>query len=458
MSTITDFDIKPLLDEVVGPVLVPRDDGFEAEYAGFNLLARHRPAVIVGATGPADVMAAVRFAVDRGLPVAVLATGHQHFDPADGSVLITTARMASVQVDAANRAVRVTAGTVWRQVIEAAAKEGLAPLNGSSPGVGVIGYVLGGGQSPTMGRTYGWAADHVRAIEVVTADGALRRVTATEDADLFWAIRGAKSNFGVVTAIELDLFPVTEYYGGGIFFEARHTAAVLTAYRELITDAPDELNSSIALLRLPPMPFVPEFAQGRLVVHLRISYLGSTEEGERLLAPIRLAAPAIVDMVAMTPYELCATIHQDPTDPVPYLDRTFLLGELTAGAVDRIVELAGPDSDFRAQIVDIRHLGGALGRPGKSPNAVGNRDAQIVILAAALGGPDETELAIGDVEELLTALQPWSTGRKYLNFMSSHDAPEEAYSTETLQRLQTVKATYDPGNVFCSNCHNILPA
>jgi FAD/FMN-containing dehydrogenase len=208
----------------------------------------------------------------------------------EGAVLITTGRMDGVEIDPAARTARVAAGAHWQQVVDAATPVGLAPLNGSSAKVGVTGYVLGGGLSPTMGRTYGWAADHVRAIEVVTADGTWRRATPTDEPHLFWALRGAKGNFGVVTAIEIDLFPVTTYFGGGLFYAGEHTAAVLHAYREWITTAPDELNSSVALLRLPPLPEVPEPLRGRLVVHVRVCHLGSVSDGERLVAPLRAVA------------------------------------------------------------------------------------------------------------------------------------------------------------------------
>ncbi|CAL9641685.1 Mitomycin radical oxidase (plasmid) [Streptomyces sp. enrichment culture] len=151
----------------------------------------------------------------------------------------------------------MTAGARWQQVIDAAAPLGLAPLNGSSPLVGVIGYTLGGGLSPTMGRAHGWAADHVTSLEVVTADGELRHVDAASEPDLFWALRGGKSNFGVVTAMEFALFPAARLWAGGLFYDGADAAAVLHTYAEVTADAPDELSSSIALLRLPALPVCP---------------------------------------------------------------------------------------------------------------------------------------------------------------------------------------------------------
>jgi Berberine and berberine like len=322
----------------------------------------------------------------------------------------------------------------------------------------MAGYVLGGGHSPTMGRTYGWAADHVQALEVVTAEGALHRVTGSCDAELFWALRGGKSNFGVVTALELDLFPVTTYFGGGLYYDGAHTATVLHAYRQWIAQAPEELNSSVALLRMPPLlPSVPEPLRGRLVVHVRVSYLGSPEDAERLVAPLRALVPPIIDTLAQMPYAQYASIHQDPSDQMPYQERTGLLRELTAEGVDALVQAAGPDSGSGIAIVELRHLGGALARPPKLPNAVGNRDAALTIIGVALGGPDEITSALAQTEELLMRMAPWSTGGRYLNFMSGAEPVETAYSAETYQRLRTVKTAYDPRNVFRLNNHNVLP-
>ncbi|WP_433559017.1 FAD-binding oxidoreductase [Pseudonocardia xinjiangensis] len=396
--------------------------------------------------------------MQHGLPVAVVCTGHQPFEPVQGAVLITTSRMDAVEIDVAARTARTGAGAVWQQVVDAAAPAGLAPLNGSSAKVGVTGYVLGGGLSPTLGRTYGWAADHVRAIEIVTADGELRRVTATAEPELFWAVRGAKGNFGVVTAMEIDLFPVSTYFGGGLFYAGEHTEAVLRAYREWITTAPDELSSSVALLRLPPSAEVPAPLRGRLAVHVRVCFLGPAVEGERLVAPLRALAPTIIDTVMPTPYRAFASVHQDPVDPVPLRMRNALLTGLTDEVVDALVAFGGPGSGCGLTVLEVRHLGAALARPAAVPSAVDARDAGVSVWGAAIGPAEATAPAIAQLDRLITRLRPWSTGRRYLNFMSGADGAECAYTAQTYQRLRTVKRAYDPGNVFRLNNHNIPPA
>lgn len=358
--------VTTLAAVVTGPVLMPGDEGFTEECAGFNLLVEHRPAVVVGAVDAFDVQAAVRFAVANRLPVAVHCTGHQPFTDVAGGVLITTGRMATVDIDPVHKLARVGGGALWGQVVSAAAAYGLAALNGSSPTVGVVGYTLGGGFSPILGRTYGWAADHVRAIELVTADGMLRRVTQFSDPELFWAVRGGKSNFGVVTALEFDLFEVTRFYGGSLLYDGKHTASVLHAYREVVARAPKELNSSVALLRMPPLESVPKPLRGKLMVQVRIAHLGSAEEGAELVAPLRMAAPPIEDTLADMPYVDNAAVHQDPVEPMPYRERSVLLSTLTGDLVDLIVRLVGPDSGAEPTIFEIRHLAGALAGPARS--------------------------------------------------------------------------------------------
>jgi hypothetical protein len=457
---LSDQDIAALAQEVSGPVLTPGDASYAAENATYNLAFAHHPAVIVGAAGPGDVQAAVRFAAAHGLPAAVLTTGHQAIMPADGAMLITTSRMAAVSINARERSARVGAGTRWQQVVNAAAVHGLAPLNGSSPLVGVVGYTLGGGLSPTLGRAYGWAADHVRAIEVVTPDGVLRDVTPATEPDLFWALRGGKSNFGAVTALEFGLFPVRRLYGGGLFFSGRYAARVLGAYRTFTLNAPDEMATSVALLRLPPLPSVPEPLRGTFTVHVRFSYSGPARAGERLVAPMRAVAPALIDTLGEMPYSRFAEIHSDPVDPAPFLERSAMLRTYTPETVDTLIDLAGPGADCPLAFVELRHLGGALSRPPAIPDAVGNRDAAFAFWIVAIGTPEDGAAAMKYADVVLGRLSPWSTGGKYLNFMSSEDASAQktraAYSGVDYERLQAIKAEYDPANMFRLN-HNIPP-
>jgi hypothetical protein len=454
-------DVEALSASVRGPVLVPGDEGYDEERAGFQAGFRHRPAVIVGAVDAEDVRAAVRFAAEGELPVAVQSTGHGIVTALDGEgVLISTRRMKGLTLDAEAGTVRVEAGVIWEQVIEEGARHGLAPLSGSAPHVGVVGYVLGGGTG-LLGRQFGYASDHVRAIDVVTADGERRHVTAACDPDLFWALRGAGANFGVVTAVETALLPVATVYGGGLYFEADSPVDLLRAYREWSLTVPEELTSSIGLMKYPPLPVFPEPLRGRYVAHVRIAFNGGAEEGDRLVAPLRALGPRLIDTLGEMPYEEVGSIYHDPTFSHAYFGGNVLLRELDPTALQTVIDLAGPDSSVPC-IIDIRHLGGALSRPPAEPGAVGGRDAEYVLRVMTGGAAAPSTTARPVHQRLYDALKQWTIGRS-LNFVYNDGAPvpedqvRDLYDADSYERLRRVKALHDPGNLFRAT-HNIPPA
>ncbi|GII84231.1 oxidoreductase [Sphaerisporangium siamense] len=442
-----------------GPVFRPGDDGYDAERSGFNLTVDHHPELIVGATGPDDVIAAVEYAAARGLAVAVLTTGHGPAVPADGQVLVTTRRMSDVRVDPAARTARVGGGVRWRQVLPETVPHGLAPLNGSSPNVGVVGYTLGGGVGP-LGRSYGFAADRVRRVDLVTADGRLRQVTADGDPELFWAVRGGKGNFGVVVGLEFDLVPVSRLYGGGLFFPAEATADVLHAYSRWLPAAPEEMSSSVLLVTFPPIPEVPEIFRGRYIAHLRLAFTGIAEEGERLVRPLREIGSQILDTLGEMPYTEVGTIFNDPTEPARVYDSNISLHTLDEGAVDTLLSLAGPDTGSPL-LIEMRQLGGAYARPPAIPSAVGGRDAAYTLFAASILEPGQEDAIRRAHEQLAEKMRPWATGGTVFNFSGVADATPErvklAFTPADYARLAKAKATYDPDNMFRVN-FNIPPA
>ncbi|QIQ03147.1 FAD-binding oxidoreductase [Streptomyces liangshanensis] len=456
-------DIRALTVDVAGPVFLPGDNGYTEEATGFNRAVTHRPAVIVGAADAADVMSAVSFAGRYGRPVAVLSTGHgPSGDVPEDAVLITTRRMTGLSIDAGERTVRVEAGVNWRQVVEEAAGHGLAPLVGSAADVGVVGYTLGGGLSVTMGRAFGWAADHVQWIDVVTADGELRHASRDSEDDLFWALRGGKSNFGVVTAMEFSLFPVTQLYAGALYFSGDDAREVLHAYERFTTTAPEEVTSSVALLRLPDLPTLPDFMRGRLTVAVRFSWLGSEADGEGLIAPLRAAAPVLLDSVELRPYTEFDAISADPPEGIGAVEHFAVLDEVSPDTIDALLDVAGPEADSRVNVVDLRQLGGALSRYSGAPNVVGTRDAAFAVFAFVFVPPGEDReeyRTVGD--EVMERLEPWLTVRKHTNFLGANDATTErvrlAFDAPTYERLQEIKAARDPANMFRLN-HNIPPA
>jgi FAD/FMN-containing dehydrogenase len=465
--TFDDSSLPPVLAEdaaglvtaVAGSVLLPGDAGYDDERAVFNLNHELVPALIVVAQSAADVQAAVAFAAGQHRPVLVKTTGHQIVGTAHGAVLITTHRMNDVVIDAVGRTAKVGAGAIWAEVVQKAAEAGLAPLNGSNPMVGVSGYTLGGGLSPTLGRSHGYAADHVRSLDVVTADGEMRHVDAGSDPELFWALRGGKGNFAVVTALEFALFPVSRLYGGGIYFPGEQMADVLHAWTAWLPDTPETMISSFAALRLPPLPEVPEPLRDVFTVSLRIAYTGTSEDGERMIAPLRAVAPVILDTVAEMPYTEVASIHDEPTDPLPYYERSIMLREFPAEAQDKLVELVGPASDTTMWVAELRALGGAWDREPAVPNAVATRGLPYVLLGVEVGPLSVEQRLKESVAALLDGMAPWQGDRLLVNNLAPEEASDAVaiYGPERYERLAGVKKTYDPTNMFRIN-HNVVPA
>jgi len=448
---VTTTDWRPLADEV--SLALPDAPGYAQDL--FCTLAAPRPAAVVTPTGVADIRAAVRFAADAGLPVTVRATGHGAY-LSDGALLVNMGRLAGLRIDPATRTARVEPGVRSGALVREAAAFGLAPLNGASPLVGVVGYTLSGGLGP-LGRANGYAADLVREMDVVTADGELVTTSPEREPELFWASRGGKGNFGVVTSMEIELVEQPRLYGGNMFLPGEAAADLLHAYREWTATLPDETSSSVALIRLPPIEQLPEFLRGRTVLALRFAHPGPAEEGAALLAPMREVAAPLTDSVRDMPYAEVASIHDDPTNPGAFVDRTGVLRELTAATVDALLDVAGPDRDWPS-VVELRQLGGALARPPAHGNAVPYRDAAFSLFMVGQAGQDGAAPVQERHDRLVDALSPWRHG-PFLPFVGVGEADQlaDAYDPATYQRLRAAKSTYDPRNLFRGNA-NIPPA
>jgi FAD/FMN-containing dehydrogenase len=452
-------DAASLVATVAGSVLLPGDAGYDDERAVWNLNHALVPAVIVVPESAADVQAAVAFAARQHRPILVKTTGHQMVGQAHGAVVIATRRINDVAIDAVRRTARVGAGAIWSEVVKQAAAAGLAPLNGANPTVGVAGYTLGGGLCPTLGRSHGYAADHVRSLDVVTADGHLRHIDAESEPDLFWALRGGKGNFGVVTALEFDLFPVRRLYGGGLYFPGERTADVLRAWTAWHPGTPEIMVTSLAVMRMPAVPEVPAFLRGKFLVAVRIAYNGTTADGERLIEPLRRVAPAVLDTVADMPYAENASIHNEPIDPVPYYERGVMLREFPAQAQDKLIELVGPEAETELVLAELRALGGAWDREPAVPNAVATRGLPYSLLGVAVGPLSQEQQLKRSVAELLDGMEPWQGDRRNVNNLAPDEAADAAaiYGPERYERLASIKKTYDPANMFRLN-HNVMPA
>ncbi|WP_329302346.1 FAD-binding oxidoreductase [Streptomyces sp. NBC_00659] len=447
-----------LAGSVRGPVLAAGDDGYDEERVRYQTFRPHAPALVVGAVDDEDVRLAVEFAAAHGLPVGVQATGHSPALPARTGVLISTRRMNEVRIDPASRTARVGAGVTWQQVVTAAARHGLAPLSGSAPHVGAVAYTLGGGLG-LLARRFGYAADHVRQISAVTVDGRLREIDADHEPELFWALRGGRDNFGIVTGMDVGLVPVERLYGGALYFDGSLAEEVMNAWLDWTTGVPEEMTSSLALVPLPDLPSLPPPLRGRYVVHVRIAFLGEAGEGERLVAPLRALGPRLADTVRILPYTESGTIHNDPVPPAGYSGTNAMLSGLDADAVRRVLSLTGPDAPVTS-IVEVRQLGGAMGRAPEPANSVGNRNAAYLLAVLNRVTPETADTVQTAHTRLTDTLAPLTTGRS-LNFLyGAHATPDQvamAYSPDDYRRLQRLKAVWDPANLLRHN-HNIPPA
>jgi FAD/FMN-containing dehydrogenase len=413
--------------------LRPGEPGYDETRLGFQTHRSQRPALIVVATSAADVVAAVRTARRTGRRIAVQATGHGVGAVDEEALLIDTAALDEVTVDPIGRTARIGAGARWGAVVAAAAEHGLAPLSGSSPDVGVAGYLVHGG-IPLLGRRHGYAAEHVRAFELVTADGEQRRVT---DGDLFWALRGGGGSFGVVTAVEIELLPLTTVFGGALHLPA--TAATLRGWRDWAAAAPEEMSTSAAVAPFPD----PE----RPVLVVRIAYEGPVEEGERLVATLRELADPLLDELRELPWTESHTIHSDPSGPVASRSTTVAVDALPDAVLDAAVATQGQGVP---RIVEFRRMGGAFTRPG--PSAPLRRDAEWTAGTLSIMAPGVDPAAADRLDAQFRAVAAPHTVGRLANLLFGEGADPAnvgaAYTPADLARLQEIRAAVDPEGVL----------
>jgi len=447
------------LEKLSGPVYPPEHDGYAAASTPWNLGVQQRPDYVAVAETEADVVAAVRLAARRKLPIAVQATGHGVVAAADDALLINTARMRGVSVDPATRTAWVGAGAKWEHVLHATAEYGLAPLSGFSADVSAVGYSLGGGFG-WLARKYGFASDSILAADLVTVDGEQLHINDNSLPELFDAVRGGGGNFGVVTSAQFQLFPVSTVYGGGICFPMERAGDVFVAYRDWAATLPPEVTSAIALFRFPPMPELPEPLRGRNIVAVLAAFLDGEDEGKRLLAPISALPGAVFNTFGTLPYQSTPMIANEPVDPMPFVGYGDLLSSLSDDAIATILDVAGPSADAQYIVFEVRHLGGG-NRPAADRLDFAHWDAEYLMHAASITPvPEAVAGAKAYYAGMHAALQPYSTGGSTLNFLGSAntdpDRVRAAFSPERYQRLVAIKKQYDPANLLCFN-HNIPP-
>jgi FAD/FMN-containing dehydrogenase len=442
-------EVAELGRDITGEAYARGDEGLADEAACFNTAVTHDPDVVVAARTLDDIVAAVVFAGQHGLPVFVQATGHGAFAPIRAGLLVSTRHMDAVSVDAHERIATIAAGARWGSVLDAAARYGLTPVSGSSASVGAIGYTLGGGLGP-LARTYGFTSDWVRGFTLVTADAQVLRADADTNEDLFWALRGGKGGLGIVAAMDLELVAVSTLYGGGLFYGEAALEPALRAWVEWAPRMPDAVTSSIAILRFPDVEEVPPPMRGRLALHLRYAFVGDADVGERLLEPMRAAAPVFLDLIGEMPASTVDQVHDDPDRPGPAWDRGMLLSSIDQDFVTALLDVAGEGHDLPFVAIEVRHIGGASIATGPA-SAVGGRGGAFTLALVGVPMPELFDTLPDVSDRVVDRIRPWIASETNINFLGHVASTQQfvsAWPADTYERLTATRAAHDPAGRF----------
>jgi hypothetical protein len=440
-----------------GRIATPSDSDWDETRQPWNLAADQQPSAVAFVESADDVSKVVRFASQNDLKVAGQGTGHGAvaLGPLDDVILIKTERMREVAIE--GQRARVEAGARAETVAGTAIEKGMSSMPGTSPNVGVVGYTLGGGLS-WFGRKHGWACNRVAAIELVTGDGEARTVDATSDPDLFWALRGGGGGYAIVTALHVELLPIAEAYAGALLFPAEVGVDGVRRYRDWAATAPEEVSSMVRLLQLPPIPDVPEPLRGQKLLGIAAAFIGSQEEGERAIAPLREIGEPVMDTFDQIPASGLGRIAMDPEPPVPALGHHRVIRELPDQAIDAFYEVAGPESGSPLLVAELRQLGGALGRPAENGGALDKLDAEWVMLGIGmLMDPAMRDPIAAQLDKLADAVDPWAAEGGYFNYAERPCDVDAILPAATCERLAHVKRSWDPDNLIRAN-HSVALA
>ncbi|MFE7723805.1 FAD-binding oxidoreductase [Nocardia rhizosphaerihabitans] len=429
--------IDELRGAVRGTVFLPGDEGFDQAARPWNVAVTQSVAAVVQVADADDIAGVVRYARRAGRTVVTQPTGHGATGDIEDAILVRTGKLDSIAIDPDRRLARVGSGAQWGRVQSAAAAHGLSGLAGSNPVVGVTGYTLGGGFG-WLARAHGWAANAVRAIDLVDAAGEQTRVTADSDPELFWALRGGGGDFGIVTALEFDLVELPQLYGGRVSWPAEQTRAVFEMFTALTTDAPAELSVWLQRYQIPG---------AAPTVAIDFAYLGDPAEGHALTRVLDTLPGAIADTRgAMTPDQI-GTITAEPTDPSPSLSRGELLTDLGDAVVKTIID--APVAPLLN--IQIRGLGGALAQSGPDGGARGKVTEPYALYLLGLGLPHLIDDVTAGFATILDGLGPHITGAKPYTFLAPGESASAAFDEATLTRLREIKRARDPHNVLRAN-------
>lgn len=448
--SLTSPTLDELQFELTGALIQPTDPDWDAVRTAWNLAVDQQPvAVLIPATVD-DIRRIVRHAASAGLQVAAQTTGHLAAALGDlgQTILVRTTKLRRIGIDTEAMVVRAEAGVTWGEVTGHLQGMNLAALAGSSPDVGVVGYTLAGGYS-WFARSRGLASSSVTAVELVLADGRLVRADAQTEPELFWALRGGGGAFGIVTAVEFRVYPVSTVYAGMLLFPFDRAREVLLAYAEWAHDGLDEsVTTSARLLRFPPLPEVPEFLRGQSFVGVDGAISAPDADAESLLKPLRALGP-VIDTFTGMPASALASVHLDPPTPVPAVGDGIIVDVLSPAVIDALLATSAGRAASPLLVTDLRHLGGAVGRAAPHGGAIDRLPGRFLVYAAGIAPSPEAAAVVADaVESIRKALSPWASAHDYSNFRERPVAPEGIWPEPVLERLRAVKAAVDPAGLI----------
>src|SRR5579859_1351232 len=460
-APIAPATIRDLQQRLRGRLLRPGDDEYDDARKIWNGMIDRHPALIARCAAPEDVVAAVNFARDYELPLAVRGGGHNVAGLAvcDGGLVADLSGMKGIQVDPAGQTGRAEPGLVWGEFDRATQTWGLALPGGIQSTTGIAGFTLGGGFG-YLSRQHGLSSDNLLSARVVTADG--RQVTASpiENPDLFWGLRGGGGNFGVVTSFEFRLHPLGPVLGGMLLYPLARAPEILRYYRDFVAQIPDELFTILNFMTAPAAPHLPERIHGAAMLAILVCWSGPLDAGEHVLRPLRDFGPPEVDLVGPRPYTVIQTMLDaaNPPGKQNYWKAAYLSG-LSDTAIETMVDHVARKPSALSKVL-VSYLRGAISRLPSGESAYIHRQSPFLLNINAMWlDPKDTDEQIGWARDFWSAMQPFSTGGVYVNFLSNEgeDRVRAAYDADTYDRLVALKNKYDPANLFRLN-QNIKPS
>ena len=443
--------LEDLRRHVAGTLHTPADADWDLARMAWIVNIPQHPMAVLEVRDTDDVVAAVRWAVDHGVEVTAQPTGHGANDALEQVLLLRTRALGGITVDVQRRTAWVGAGVKGGELLAELDGTGLTFLCGSNPDPTVVAMTITGGIS-WFGRAYGLGADSIVTVEIVDGLGRLRRLSATEDPELFWAVRGGGGDFGIITRMEVALHPAPVVYGGQLMWPVEQMAEVLRAFRTVTESAPEELSVWYHTWNFPPVPELPEPIRGKSFCGVALAYLGTPEDGESALAPLRAVEGVLMDNLDVVPISQVGAIAQEPTDPMPGMQRSCLLEAVDDVVIDALTSIVGAGSGCPLPIVQIRHLGGAFARNPEGAGSHGPVTEPYNLFVLGVPAVPELvpviEMFFGRVSAAVAGVV---SGRTLLNFLETGEDPGLWWSEETRTRLAAAKQVCDPLQTIRSN-------